>query len=95
MLIALDYDDTYTVDPDLWLAFVELAKMRGHIVYVVTMRYQSETSSMDGRLLGAVQGVIPTGRQLKREFTENMGLYFDVWIDDMPEYVVKSGLVVY
>ena len=41
--IGLDYDGTYTVDPDLWLRFVRQAKDRGHEVICVTMRYPEET----------------------------------------------------
>lgn len=94
MRIALDYDDTYTVDPDLWLSFVALAKARDHEVFVVTMRYPGEVTSMDPSLVKLVDRVIPTGRQLKRQFTEKMGIYIDVWIDDMPEYIVTSDLIV-
>jgi len=28
MLIALDYDQTYTRDPDFWLAFLKLAELK-------------------------------------------------------------------
>lgn len=95
MHIALDYDETYTVDPDLWLPFVKHAKARGHTVYVVTMRYPQETASMDPRLVAEVERIIATGRQLKRRFCESMGIYIDVWVDDTPEYIVTSDLVVY
>ena len=42
MKIALDYDDTYTQDPELWLRFVKDALERNHDVRVVTMRFPFE-----------------------------------------------------
>ena len=41
MLIALDYDDTFTRDPEGWLNFAKLMKSRGHEIIGVTMRYLS------------------------------------------------------
>jgi hypothetical protein len=38
MKIALDYDGTYTVDPQFWEDFITLAKVRGHEVVCVTKR---------------------------------------------------------
>lgn len=35
---GLDYDDTFTADPDLWRQFVSDALRRGHAVVCVTGR---------------------------------------------------------
>ena len=42
MIIALDYDKTYTADPNLWDAFIKFAVFRGHKVICLTMRYSQE-----------------------------------------------------
>lgn len=42
LLIALDYDKTYTADPVLWETFIAAAKHRGHSVIIATMRYPEE-----------------------------------------------------
>ena len=47
MLIALDYDKTYTADPALWDNFVDLAQSRGHTVKIVTMRRPDEAIDTD------------------------------------------------
>jgi len=38
MQIALDYDDTYTKDPSLWVKFIDNARDNGHTVVIVTAR---------------------------------------------------------
>lgn len=93
MLIALDHDGTYTVDPDLWLMFVATAKQRGHQVFLVTMRYPHEMVDVDMRLLKLVDKTIPTSRAIKRPFLEGMGHRVDVWIDDSPEFIVDTSLI--
>jgi len=40
MIIFLDYDRTYTLDPDMWDIFIVLAKANKHQVYCLTMRYK-------------------------------------------------------
>ena len=37
-LISLDYDHTFTADPDLWVSFIKAAELRGHRVIMVTWR---------------------------------------------------------
>ena len=40
MNIAIDYDDTYTLDPCVWEAIIQLLKDNGHNVFCVTKRYE-------------------------------------------------------
>lgn len=89
---ALDYDDTYTRDPDLWLDWVNRALEKGHTVKVVTMRYQYEGVTMDSRLLELVE-VIFTERKAKRIFAKLKGYNVDVWIDDRPDFIVGDALL--
>ena len=42
MLIALDYDETYTADPVLWDRFIGDANDHGHTVWIVTARRDTE-----------------------------------------------------
>lgn len=86
MLIALDYDETYTNDPVLWLTFIESLRSRNHDVVVVTMRFESEGHDMDPRLKQLCH-VIFTGRRAKHPFCAQLGVYPSVWIDDCPHFV--------
>lgn len=54
MNISIDFDDTYTRDPEMWNAFIRLAQASGHKVYCVTARSWRE----DEQVLGTVGNVV-------------------------------------
>jgi len=85
--IALDYDHTYTADPELWDKFIEQAQLFGHDVHIVTMRYPEEQVRHDVPVGCEVHY---TSRQGKRRFMQNIGREFDIWIDDLPEFILHS-----
>lgn len=87
MLIALDYDGTYTADPGLWNHFVDVARSRSHEVHIVTMRADSEPV----RLGCVVDRVHYTDRKAKRAFMQAKGLTVQIWIDDMPDFILESA----
>jgi len=91
MNIALDYDGTYTMDPDLWLPWVYGAITRGHTVYLVTMRYPSECMNLEPKLIATGLHIYPTSRRAKRPFMEHSGVKIDVWIDDNPRAVEEDA----
>lgn len=73
--IALDYDGTYTADRGLWDEFIKLAQARGHVVKILTMRYENYKETIKDPPCE----VIYTGRKAKQ------GKYLaDIWIDDQP-----------
>jgi hypothetical protein len=87
MLLALDYDDTYTRDPEFWDAVIELAKQRGHSVICATMRYLHEGADVEAALLGKVENIIYTGRKAKHNAVHAAGYMPSVWIDDSPHWI--------
>ena len=91
MLIALDYDDCYTKDPDFWLEVIKLAQSRGHSVLVATMRTFDETQSMCDKLTNLVHQVVPTERLAKLPFLAAYGIRPDVWIDDQPQFILLDA----
>ncbi len=90
MIIALDYDGTYTADPDLWLKFVKDALYKGHKVICVTMRYQHEVVTMDERLKALVP-VLYTSRGAKKPFLDKLQIYPNIWIDDNPNWIYENS----
>lgn len=85
MLIALDYDGTYTEDPELWNAFIASAAARGHRVFCVTMRYPTEPVEMPC-------DIIYTGREAKAAHVQALhGMAFDIWIDDNPHWILRNS----
>jgi hypothetical protein len=87
--IALDFDDTYTRDPAMWDAFIDMAKERGHDIRIVTFRLSHMTDpALDW--LGSKIPVIFTEYTQKRKFTEDIDWWVDIWIDDSPEFIVDK-----
>jgi len=84
--ISLDYDETYTRDPEGWDAFIELMVSRGHKVYCVTMRSPDlhESLQVMNDLNGKVNAIFFTNREAKMDYMSKQGIWIDVWIDDMP-----------
>ena len=80
MLIALDYDKTYTADPVLWEEFIRAAQKRGHDVVIATMRMPSEP------IEGVNLPIVYTSRKAKSEL-----LSADIWIDDRPQYIFEDA----
>ena len=91
MLIAVDYDGTYTADIELWDRFIAHARANGHRVFVVTMRFPSEGEDVTRRLHTKVDRVIFTSREAKRRHLERLGHAVHVWIDNHPEHVVGDA----
>lgn len=88
MTLALDFDDCYTLDPALWDAFIANAHERGHKVYCVTCRRDTD----DNREAVRIACLEPhrhvfTGLVAKRWFMEQRGIKVDVWLDDTPACV--------
>lgn len=91
MNIALDYDDTYTRDPQMWDWFIRDARFRGHHVYCVTMRYAAEGTDVIQALSGKVDATFFTARKAKRDYMTKTGIWIDVWIDDSPNWVIEDA----
>jgi hypothetical protein len=88
-VIALDYDDTYTVDPDLWLAFIDMVLARGHKIVVATMRGPQENEDLDPRLVAKIPVYFCNG-VAKKLALSRQGAYPDIWIDDHPDWVMGN-----
>lgn len=89
MLLALDYDETYTRDPVFWDKFIQLARMHGHAVICATMRYNNyEADEVINALSGKVDSIVFTGRQAKNKAVHKAGYSPNVWIDDSPNFII-------
>ena len=92
MNIALDFDETYTLDPEFWERFIDNAFECNHEVFIVTSR--DEVLDWDNRFRvfhdGPIQVVWCDGKP-KRGVCESLGIKIDVWIDDMPEVITKGS----
>lgn len=85
MKIALDYDETFTADPELWKPFVAHCKARLHEVAFVTARgdglgWMNEDIKLDAESL-KIDIVFCTGKQKAHCWDA------DIWIDDAPAMI--------
>ena len=93
LLIALDYDGTYTEDPKLWDAFIALATRAGHRVICCTMRYEdTEGDEVKDLLRGKVERIFFTGRKNKTEALGAHEVFPDIWIDDAPHWILQDAI---
>jgi hypothetical protein len=84
LVIALDYDNTYSDDPELWDEFVSSAQKRGHLVFGVTFRRADQPVKMPVE-------VIYTGGVLKADYLRQIDFPEpSIWIDDYPELIGKT-----
>jgi hypothetical protein len=91
MNISLDFDETYTRDPEMWDQFVALAQSCGHTVYCITARTPNKINKEEvydsiGRLVGK-DNCLFTDSVAKARYAAEMSVHIDVWIDDLPSNV--------
>jgi len=95
VIVAFDFDGTYTAHPDVWDEVLQILIDSGHTVICVTGRgdhhHPLAEDVIRDRLGSGVQ-VIRAAHLLlnKREAAEVEGYSVDVWIDDEPWGVSRS-----
>ena len=83
MILGLDYDGTYTADPEFWDAVCVMAVSRGHTVVMVTARCADEMEDVSTPKDVAVYCTCRKPKKMYMEMVHRIRV--DVWIDDMPE----------
>lgn len=93
MKIALDYDNTYSLDSAFWLAIADYAIYCGHEVRIVTIRDERYDRTEPLIKVEKTFDVIYTRGVAKRWYCEHFGDGFvpDVWIDDTPESILYNS----
>ena len=92
MIIAIDYDNTYTAAPELWNRMISMFSDAGHTIICITGRTENMAQPvMDS--IGKLIPVIFAGNDWKRDAAIKRGYKVDVFIDDMPEMVGKQLLI--
>lgn len=93
MHIALDYDDTYTRDPNAWDQFVHMMHDLGHKVSIVTFRDERHDWTPALSWLRDEIGipVVCTRGIAKKFYTDNFYEPIDIWIDDRPAGILSNS----
>lgn len=91
MRIALDFDGTYTEDPEFWNGFIIAAQRKDHTVQIVTFREKDTPLPNEDwfRDIGVL--VFYTAREAKKRYMDRMGLAIDIWIDDNPDLICNPS----
>ena len=84
MNVAIDYDDTYTLDKQLWNDVIKMFIDGGHNVYCVTKRYKEIADDIREDM--KIPIVFATRSKL--EAVANANIRIDVWIDDKPQSII-------
>jgi hydroxymethylpyrimidine pyrophosphatase-like HAD family hydrolase len=92
MLLALDYDETYTRDPEFWDMVIRYAKHRNHSVICVTARDERYRDEVERDLGGKVEAIICTNGRAKHGAAHQAGYMPSVWIDDSPLWIHTDAL---
>ena len=83
MIIAIDWDKTFTVDPGLFSLFINGALDRGHKCIIVTGRQKSDPVVPPFEI-----PIIYAGNEWKNDAALAAGYKVDIWIDDMPGMIM-------
>jgi len=90
MRIALDWDGSYTLDPEFWDSFILLCKNGGHDVRIITLR--KPEMHIDMKFFDYEIPIIYTSNMHKREYCDKIDWHPDIWIDDSPEFIVRQDV---
>lgn len=93
MIIAIDYDNTYTADPETFNKVIAIFKEAGHDVICVTGRDDGVLGVPVRNSIGKLIPVIFAGSTWKREAAKKRGYIVDVWIDDMPGMIDPQHII--
>jgi hypothetical protein len=93
MRLALDYDQTYTLDPSAWNEVISTMQLNGHDIRVVTVRSPEHDRTEPLIALEKIVPVFYTNGVAKRWWLSHFGGGFmpDVWIDDKPESILENS----
>jgi hypothetical protein len=95
MNIALDFDETYTLDPSVWEKIVSILKEGSHDVRIVTLRYDLKTDNADIISAADRMGIpiIWCCGKPKAEVCAEEEFWVDIWIDDFPLLIDRAESV--
>ena len=89
MLIAIDWDGTFTKDKIFWMKFIELISYSKNVEYIIATGRDSQIEIVKYLRDNIPRSQMPVGIVLcgddyKRKAVEKHGFQVDVWIDNEP-----------
>jgi hypothetical protein len=97
LTISIDFDRTFSADPELWGQFAREAVSQGNVVVMITRREDTpEDRAKIEETLGEYFDafsmiVLAGGSRQKEEAASEAGIKVDIWIDDSPQTISSRG----
>lgn len=94
LTIAVDYDGTYSADPDTFNKMIALFLAAGHTVICVTGR--SDDGVMDVPVRASIGKLVPcvfAGKEWKADAAKAAGYNVNIWMDDIPNMISPQNLM--
>lgn len=89
-VIGLDYDDTFTTDPHAWAEAMHVLRAAGFTIVGTTFRYEEHEPIKNPLYTQVCDAIIYCNRESKAVHAERAGYKVDIWIDDIPQYVMSG-----
>lgn len=89
--INLDYDGTFTSDPNFWTAFIHAAQLSGYKIFCISQRTDNWPNKEELRkAFPASVSIFLTNHNPKKEWAERRGIEIDIWIENNPLAIFES-----
>ncbi len=93
MIIAVDYDGTYSADPETFEKVIALFQSAGHTVICVTGRDGGAMGDIVRATIGRLIPIVFAGKEWKAEAAKQAGYRVDIWIDDIPGMISPADII--
>jgi len=80
---SIDYDDTFTSDPDAFTDIANVLRNRGHEVIITSQRCEKYEADMR-KVVGQTLPIVFASGMSKEAAARLHGYAVDVWMDDVP-----------
>lgn len=88
LTVAIDFDDTFTADVEVWSLVIQVLQNAGHRVICVSARDNSLGNMRELTLaLPKDVDVILSNNEPKKVVAKSHGYDVDIWIDDLPHKI--------
>ncbi len=89
MIIGLDYDDTFSTDPEAWSKVARILYGAGYLIIGATLRNRYQVIE-DTRYFDVCSHVVYCAGHAKAPLLAALGFPVTVWIDDKPQYITQT-----
>ncbi|WP_020395615.1 hypothetical protein [Thiolinea disciformis] len=92
-VVAIDFDNTITADPDFYTQLINCLRKRGCKPVVCTIREgdQEDMQKICSVLKGTEIDIYTSNGQCKRDYLKQLGVKVGLWIDDFFPAIANAG----